>query len=375
MSFEGSTDPRATELERRVVLSQYLTAVNCAGSTPPQETGLIYNTWDGKFHLEMHWWHAAHFAMWGRGHLLARSLDWYHRILAVARETARHQGYEGGRWPKQTDPSGRESPNSIGPFLIWQQPHLIYLLELLWTEGRPPAFIDEHLPLVEATATFMADFVERRDQYYELRPPLIPAQETYPRATTANPTFELAYWSWALRIANQWRARAGLEPVARWAEISASMRPPTVLDDGTYAAVSTPPHLVRTDHPSMLMALGWVPETGLVDTSIMARTLASVLLDWQRSSTWGWDYPVMAMTAARLGDLATAIEALLQDAPRNVFLPNGHNPQLPGWLTLYLPANGGVLAAVAHFVHAMARGVPLPDGWRVTAEGMSGELP
>src|SRR5699024_511407 len=32
------TDPRAAELERRVVLSQYLTAVNCAGSMPPQET-------------------------------------------------------------------------------------------------------------------------------------------------------------------------------------------------------------------------------------------------------------------------------------------------------------------------------------------------
>ena len=65
VSCDGSTDPRAWELERRIVLSQYLLAVNSAGATPPAETGLIYNTWTGKFHLEMHWWHAAQFPLWG----------------------------------------------------------------------------------------------------------------------------------------------------------------------------------------------------------------------------------------------------------------------------------------------------------------------
>lgn len=66
IDFSGSSDPRASELERRVVLSQYLTAVECAGSSPPQETGLTCNSWYGKSHLEMHWWHAVHFALWGR---------------------------------------------------------------------------------------------------------------------------------------------------------------------------------------------------------------------------------------------------------------------------------------------------------------------
>ena len=50
--FSQCTDVRAKELERRVVLSQYLLAIQCAGSTPPQETGLTYNSWFGKFHLE-----------------------------------------------------------------------------------------------------------------------------------------------------------------------------------------------------------------------------------------------------------------------------------------------------------------------------------
>src|SRR5207237_821739 len=53
VDFSGSKDPRAKELERRIVLSQYLTAIQCSGSTPPQETGLTTNSWYGKFHLEM----------------------------------------------------------------------------------------------------------------------------------------------------------------------------------------------------------------------------------------------------------------------------------------------------------------------------------
>jgi hypothetical protein len=57
-----SADPRARELERRIVLSQYLTAIQCAGSMPPQETGLTCNSWYGKYHLEMHYWHAGRWA-------------------------------------------------------------------------------------------------------------------------------------------------------------------------------------------------------------------------------------------------------------------------------------------------------------------------
>ena len=72
IDFSGSTDPRAAELERRIVLSQYLTAVNCSGTMPPQETGLVANSWHGKFHLEMHWWHAAHFANVGQARALGQ---------------------------------------------------------------------------------------------------------------------------------------------------------------------------------------------------------------------------------------------------------------------------------------------------------------
>ena len=112
IDLAACSDPRAGELERRVVLSQYLTAIQCAGSMPPQETGLACNSWYGKAHLEMHWWHAAHFALWGRLPLLERSLPWYRATLPLARQTAAMQGYRGARWPKMIGPQGRESPSS-----------------------------------------------------------------------------------------------------------------------------------------------------------------------------------------------------------------------------------------------------------------------
>ena len=53
-----------------------------------------------------------------------------------------------------------------------------------------------------------------------------------------------------------------------------------------------------------------------------------------------------AMTAARLGERALAVDFLLMETPKNTYLPNGHNYQYPG-LSAYLPGNGGLLTAVA----------------------------
>jgi hypothetical protein len=379
VDLSGSSDLRAPELERRIVLSQYLTAVNCAGSTPPQETGLVCNSWNGKFHLEMHWWHAAHFALWGRPQLLKRSLPWYKRILPVAQATARRQGYRGARWPKEVDPEGREAPNQIGPFLIWQQPHPIYYAELLWRGRRDRETLERYREIVFETAEFMASFPEFDGERSILAPPLIPAQESYQasRTTVVNPTFELAYWYWGLETAQRWRERLGLSRDPEWERVKNGMAAP-VPRDGVYPAIETAPYTVRNDHPSMLMALGFVPQTPLIDPQIMRRTLQSVKEDWDWPSTWGWDYPVLAMCAARLEDPSGAVEGLLLQVPKNTYLPNGHNPQIPSILPLYLPGNGGLLSAVALMAAGWdggpqrpAPGFPDDGTWVVQAEGLA----
>ena len=77
VDFSDCTDPRAPELERRVMLSQWLLATQCAGSTPPQETGLTYNSWFGKFHLEMIWWHQSWLPLYNHPKKATRTLKWY----------------------------------------------------------------------------------------------------------------------------------------------------------------------------------------------------------------------------------------------------------------------------------------------------------
>ena len=59
---------------------------------PPQEEGLFSNSWNGKFHLEMHAWHAAHFAVWGRPELLERSLPGISTQLPAAQARAKAHG-------------------------------------------------------------------------------------------------------------------------------------------------------------------------------------------------------------------------------------------------------------------------------------------
>lgn len=69
----------------------------------------------------------------------------------------------------------------------------------------------------------------------------------------------------------------------------------------------------------------------------MDRTLDTVLDRWNWPGTWGWDYPMMAMAATRLGRPGLAIDALLMREPKNTYLANGNNFQRSK-LRIYLPA-------------------------------------
>jgi hypothetical protein len=127
----------------------------------------------------------------------------------------------------------------------------------------------------------------------------------------------------------------------------------------------------------MLAPLGML-NGAMVDRETMRRTLHKILGDWDWNNTWGWDYPMMAMTAARLGEGETAIEALLLNKSKNHYLPNGHNPQLGPTLPVYLPGNGGLLYAVAMMAAGWdgapadkhAPGFPDDGNWVVKWEGL-----
>ncbi|MBC7826631.1 MAG: hypothetical protein H7122_02710 [Chitinophagaceae bacterium] len=381
IDFSGSTDPRANELERRVVLSQYLTKIQCAGSYPPQETGLTYNSWFGKPHLEMHWWHGVHFALWDRAHLLEKSVDWYAIAEKNAKKIASRQGYQGIRWQKMTDNAGEESPSSVGSFLIWQQPHFIYFAELLHRQKKDLRTLNKYKNLVFATADFMASyaFYEKEKDRFILGKGLIPAQERFKPEETFNPTYELAYWHWALSMAQEWRERLKMPRQKKWDSVLKKLSPLPVQNNFYLAAESAPDSYTnpdyRTDHPSVLGALGILPASKMVDQKIMSKTFNLVWTNWSWNDTWGWDFPMTAMTATRLGLPEKAIDALLMNIKTNTYLPNGHNYQ-DDRLRLYLPGNGGLLTAVAMMCAGydgskeINPGIPKNGKWKVKWEGL-----
>jgi len=223
---------------------------------------------------------------------------------------------------------------------------------------------------------------------FVLGPPLQCAQEIFPKDRTMNPTYELTYWRWGLETAQRWRERLSLGRARKWDEVLSQLAKPP-LSDGKYLFAETAPESYQdkkwvNDHPSVLTALGILPPVlsrsadaiPTIDPDTMRRTLDWIWDHWNWPDAWGWDYPMVAMSAARLGEPERAIDALLLDTPKNHYGLNGHNYQRPG-LTIYLPGNGGVLYATAMMAAGWdgapsinAPGFPTNDKWKVRWEGL-----
>jgi len=417
VDLTGSRDPRAKELERRIVMSQYLTAVNSAGSVPPQEEGLFSNSWNGKFHLEMHVWHAAHFAVWGRPQLLERSMTFYFSQLADAKARAKAHGVRGAWWPKMVGPEGRESPSKVNPFIMWQQPHPIYLAETIYKARPTRETLEKYRDVVFETAELLATwpFFDRKADRFVLGPPIIPAQENFEPLETFNPTFELEYWRFGLATAQEWRVRLGMKKDPKWDNLLFRLSKLPV-KDGIYLAAesqqdlwerarspqcskgNTAPECPNRDHPSFVAALGLLPGWG-ADRETMRRTLDAVLKDWDLRQTWGWDWPMLAMTATRLDEPERAVDFLLWDAKNFNFGSSGMTPRVhldqnvaellgnaapespdgPGYrraAETYFPSNGSLLLAVGLMVaggsdvHELNPGFPPNGQWIVHSEGI-----
>ena len=424
VDFSQCTDSRAQELERRVVLSQYLTQINCANNMPPQETGLTYNSWFGRPHLEMTWWHAVDFALWNHPENIRQMLEWYNNAAyPVARKIAERQGFKGVRWMKMTDPWAGEAPSNTGSFLIWQQPHYIYLAEEMYRVNPSEETLQKYGEQVEATAEFMADFVsfdEKKQQFYLKGSTSM--QECMTKDISFNQPFELAYWQYGLSVANQWRERQGKTRHAQWDKIIAKLaslpetkgiytaglpsgatdnlesfdpfdtvelsgeKPKSHASEKTMVSTSrqseTFADKIRNDHPAVLGACGMLPSTRtsytlLYDKEKMKQTLDWVMKHWNWQTTWGWDYGMIAMCAARLGEPETALKALLIDTQKNTYLKNGHNFQTADRLRIYLPGNGALLTAIAMMCagwdgceEPLNPGFPKDGTWNVRWEGL-----
>jgi hypothetical protein len=284
--------------------------------------------------------------------------------------------------------------------------------ELLYRAHPDKATLQKYSPVVFATADLLASwpFHDAKRKRYVLGPPMIPAQENFVAESTENPTFELEYWRFGLQTAQAWRERLGLKRDRQWERVLTGLSK-LPQKDGLYLAAESQPDLWQRagsaeckgkaapecpnrDHPSFVAAYGYLPGKG-VDRAVMNKTLDAVLDKWDLRQTWGWDWPMLAMTATRLGRPDLAVDFLLTPQKNFQFGVSGMTPRVhivaddaphaagigvdgPGYrraAETYFPSNGSLLLAVALMVAGEGEGQANPgfpkDGsWVVRSEGI-----
>lgn len=377
VDLSGSKDPRWLELERRIVLSQYLMRANESGLFPPQESGLVNNGWFGRFHFEMIWWHGVHYGLWNRMECFDNYLNVYKDFMPEALERAKSEGRSGARWPKCTGNFNREWPGSAHAYLIWHEPHPIYFAEMQYRQKPVPETLEKWKDVVLNTADYMADylFYDKKTKQYVLGPPVVVVSENTDPLQTINPIFELGYFRYGLRTALEWADRLGLSEkrTKKWKEVLSKMAPLPVAD-GVYTTYEGIPDMwtkYTYEHPALTGVYGMLPGDG-VDLPTFKRTLEKVCKEWQFNRIWGWDFPMLAMAAARTGQPALAIDMLMHPSAGFQFDEHG---LATGGPFPYFPSNGALLTAVAMMCggwdgsEGEAPGFPKDGSWTVRYEG------
>ena len=377
VDLSGSKDPRWLELERRIVLSQYLMRANESGLFPPQESGLVNNGWFGRFHFEMIWWHGVHYGLWNRMECFDNYLNVYKDFMPKALERAKSEGRSGARWPKCTGNFNREWPGSAHAYLIWHEPHPIYFAEMQYRQKPAPETLEKWKDVVLNTADYMADylFYDKKTKQYVLGPPVVVVSENTDPLQTINPIFELGYFRYGLRTALEWADRLGLSEkrTKKWKEVLSKMAPLPVAD-GVYTTYEGIPDMwtkYTYEHPALTGVYGMLPGDG-VDLPTFKHTLEKVCKEWQFNRIWGWDFPMLAMAAARTGQPALAIDMLMH--PSAGFQFDEHGLATGGPFPCF-PSNGALLTAVAMMCggwdgsEGEAPGFPKDGSWTVRYEG------
>lgn len=331
------------ELVKKMVLSKYLLHVNSTGIYPPQESGLTYNCWNSKFHLEMHLIHS----LWNiyNNHVgdLVKSFDYYLSIMPSSLKRASLNGYKGLRFPKMTGPDGEDSPSNIGPLLIWQAPHILFMLQEIYYLYNKENIIKKYEPLISGTIDFMISFLTLKDSKYQMLDPLLEACESIPLDRCQNPSFELEYWRYTLE--RQPKIDTVLYGHQRYdyLDITSKIITPKE-DDGiylkTYGVIDK--YDLYKDHPTEGFLMSFF-KSKIVDKEKMVKTIDYILKNMDLSSYWGWDFPFLGLSLLNCGEIEKSIEVTQLNTINNQHLYNGYNTSSRDDLKAYLPGNGAFL--------------------------------
>ncbi|KAB2110634.1 hypothetical protein AG0111_0g1406 [Alternaria gaisen] len=387
VDLTASSNPNATELQRRIIKSQYHVRVNSAAKgQSPQESGLMNNGWYGKFHMEMLIWHNAHWATWGRQKYFDNIFpELYETILPSSLARAKYMGWEGARWPKMTElETGASSPGDVNAQLIWQQPHPFYLANLAYEANPTRETLQKWDKVLTATADYMASYpgLNATTGKYDLGPPTYGVTENTPPNSTRNLAYEIAYWRYGLDAAAEWKRKLHQPVPEKWTHVATNLALPPQIDglytvyDGLNSSWWEDPKL-NGDPRSLIMMQGILPDTPAVDPKVALRTADKVWKVWTDDKIRGWGRPVLAINSARVGNPERAIYHLtaydywkFDDAGFAIRGGDGGTPPP------FMPGNAGFLYAIAYCAAGWkgsegdAPGFPKDGSWTVKHEGL-----
>jgi hypothetical protein len=349
---------RAKELQRRVILSQYLMAVNAAGEDPPQESGLVSNSWYGKFQLESIWWHLAHWERWNKWERIGTVIpSIYQKLLNSARKRATHN--------TTSSEDGSEAGKTItGETLLLQQPHMFYFAELEWLQFPVPRTLAKWKDILSDTAELMiaATKWNASTNTYNLTLPMPLGGTKWQIEYAKNPIFELAYWRFAFGVAIEWHKRQNTTV-------------PEKLQHVYQHLPSYPtqyyPYIQPDIYPSIAGIVGFLPPTSSLNTA----TSQNIIMNFTHRplNLSGKGLSLLAMAAVRMGAADISIDLLLDpsfgfddvgmpmtEVERGIFIP-------------YFPSSGGLLMTVAMLANGWSQneGNHWPKEWICKAEGFS----
>ena len=201
---------------------------------------------------------------------------------------------------------------------------------------------------------------------------MYPVSENTNPNQTVNPAFEIAYWRFGLEIASEWQKRQNKSVPQGWTSVKDNLAPLPVQEDSyvLYEGIQEPwSGDAVSDHPGLLGLYGWLPPDSRFNLTTFQNTVSKVYATWNFANLYGWDFPLLAMAAARMGHSDEAVRWLLH--PNNVVndlgMPEG-GTRVP---TPYFPASSGLLLAVGMMSGGWDgfEGPIFPKEWEVQVEG------
>lgn len=330
-------------LVERMILSKYLLKLNSTGIYPPSEAGLTYNNWYSKFHLEMHLIHSLWLIYNNHLDLLLKSIDYYLTIYESSKIRALENDYAGIRFPKMTSPDGLDSPSNIGPLLVWQEPHIPFMLQEIYRIYKRKDILIKYEPLIRGTIDFMISFLYDNGINIEMKEPLLECCESIKVDKCNNPMFEIEYFRHVFKHQGEIDIILYGEERYDYNDYCLRLIKPKISNNVYLKTYGMNDEFdIYPDHPTELFSYSYFISDE-INEEIMKSTLDFCIKNLDFNTFWGWDFPLMGMTALNLDNRELGIKLANLDSKNNKYLYNGHNTSPREDLRIYLPGNGAFL--------------------------------